>query len=80
MMGFRVEFFKEVTGDTGQDVIASQGAFNVSAADPESAAKVAQRLFCEARGIRHWSVNADNYLVQRTMLAGNAADVIAVAG
>jgi 1,2-phenylacetyl-CoA epoxidase PaaB subunit len=60
---FRVEFFKEVTGDRGQDPCRHQGAFDVDAPDRESAAVAAKDLFCSARRIQDWSINADRYRI-----------------
>jgi hypothetical protein len=61
---FRVTFLKEICDDTGHDVQTSQGVFDVNAEDARAAAKAAKRRFCHERHIRHWSVNADKYLVE----------------
>jgi hypothetical protein len=63
MPWFRVEFFKEITGDSGQQVHALQGLLDVDADDPGEAVEAAKRQFCREREIRDWRINADHYEV-----------------
>ena len=67
MAHFRVEFFKEVMGDTGHSVVAPQGAFDIDAADADAAVELAKRRFCGARRISEWFVNADRYQVENRL-------------
>jgi hypothetical protein len=59
MARFRVTFFKNVCGDTGDEVDAPQGVIEVDADDEAGAVELAQRRFSRNRHISHWSVNAD---------------------
>ncbi len=64
MARFRVQFFKEVMGDTGHSVVALQGTFDVDTTDAGAAVELAKRRFCSERMIREWLTNADRYRVE----------------
>lgn len=64
MPRFKISFFKEVTGDTGQDVDARQAVFEVEADDEHAAVELAKTRFCNERQIRSWTVNADRVEVE----------------
>jgi hypothetical protein len=66
MPSYRVQFFKEITGDSGQGVDAPQGAFEIEAGDADRAVELAKQRFCTERGIRDWRINADRYEVRES--------------
>lgn len=73
MQSFRVTFFKVVCSDTGQDVDASQGSFEVRAVDETAAIGFAKQKFCRARRIGNWHTNADHFEVEP--LAGRSLSI-----
>ncbi|MBE7196458.1 MAG: hypothetical protein INR70_01470 [Parafilimonas terrae] len=63
MRRFLVTFLKTVPDDTGHDHQITQQQTVVSANTEQSAACIAQSLFCQAVGIIDWRMRADTYEV-----------------
>lgn len=59
MPHYQVSFYKEVTGDTGNEVDAVQAEIEVEARDEAEAMRLAKQKFCGERQIIDWQVNAD---------------------
>jgi hypothetical protein len=64
MTRYQVTFFKEVCGDTGQDVDAPQGSFEVDAPDESAAASQAKEQFRQSRDVSDWTMHADRFLIE----------------
>jgi len=65
MARYNVLFLKTVCGDTGNEVEAPQGSFEVEAENDTAAAASAKLLFASERGIADWSIHSDRFIVER---------------
>lgn len=63
---FRVTFFKNICSDTGEDVDAVQGSFEIDAASAGEAEDAAKERFRHERSIPSWALHADRLEVELT--------------
>ena len=75
MSRFKISFYKEVTGDTGQDVDACQATFDIEADDEHAAVELAKDRFCGERQIRVWTVHADRVEIEQSPEREKAAPI-----
>jgi hypothetical protein len=63
MPRYVVKFVKQMVSDQGQNFSSVQSSIEVDAANRNTAATSAQRLFCEQEHVGDWTLHADEVIV-----------------
>jgi len=63
MSHYVVHFMKDVLGENGRQCEICQSTLEIEAADPDVAAELAKKKFCEMEALCDWSLHADRIRV-----------------